>query len=571
MRRIPAERFRLELFRTGILTVLLAAAFSAQTELRSQTEQEFVPDFFLDSIRYHRINIADTSEPTSGFDRLMNATHILTKESVVSTGAELTVALYDTVTDHSLDELELYLRDLDIFSAISYDVTRYRGPQRGRGDDPNAPLHGMLNLRTQDSWTLYPEPYTEIDDDRVAWVLKEGNFLGYAKKISVGGDLSSPSDSNWRGFLIYRDPDLFGTHYRMDGALRYSEPLTRVRGTFERPFYSNKTPRTYGLRLHLADGEDRFYFRNLLRGDGDLFYISDTNISTRYGAETWVGFSNKEKDQFRSSISLSYNVIDPESGTYYPRAFDNSVGLFGGLSSLRRNFVHIRDYEISGTALVPIGGQGRISIGKIFPINDGLDDLIYVGAEARQSVLWGDFYGFGSVQAGTALREKEAELTLFRAEGSCAFPAGPGIVAAKMRLANIWRWPRYVLQSLGSGEGRVRGLAYLDAFGDNMLIGNFDYRLFPVLDVGFWDVGLAAFADIGGAWDQGQLFSKTQFYPTAGLGIRLGNSGGIDGGFLRVDVAWDFRGNRVGLDLGVQEAFDVFGTLDYSPPAPYIP
>lgn len=537
------------------------------TPLLSQVDD--TPPFFLDSIRYHRIHIADTTSPYDLFARLTNAPHVLTKESVLRKGTQVTLELRDTLDAYALNEYEVYLRDLGVFGRIDFDVfqTSINRTQ------PNAVPKANVNVTTEDGWSLYAEPYYDPEDDRTAWYLLEGNFLGYAKRVGIGGDLEGVGDSLWRGIFSYRDPALFGTAFRLDGNLLYSQPVSEVNLALERPFYSDRTPRAYGGSLHWADGDDRFFFRNPLPHDADdPFYLSDTNRSARYGFDAWVGFSNRQQDVFRSSLAVAYNQLDLQSGTPYPQAFDNSASFFAGISSLRRKYVRLKDYEFTGTKLVPIGAQGRISIGKISPVNSGLDNVIYVGADVRQSVLWGDFYGFIAGGGGTGIQKRESQYIMQFLTASGATPLGPGVLASRISQSTVWRWPRYVLLSIAEVEGGVRGYDYLDAFGDNRILANVEYRLFPLLGLGLWDLGVAGFYDIGGVWDQGQSFSKAQFHSGAGLGLRLGKSGGIDAGFVRVDFAWNFDEQKFGgISFGIEESFNVFGKLEYTPPGPYIP
>lgn len=522
----------------------------------------------LDTVRFHLVNIADTTDPYDTFEKLTNLPHALTKESVPRHGVELTLGQYDTLNAHAFDEYEEYLRDLGVFSSIQFELETWAAEERGK--KKSLPKTDLF-VRTEDSWSLVLEPYNDPPDERTAWMLVEQNLLGYAKRLGIGGDLQSPGDSLWRGLLTYRDPNLFGTSLQLDGRLVWSRPQKKLDLELDRPFYSDLTRRAYGGTFRWGDGEDRFYFHDRTPG-AELFYSSDTNRSTRYDVNGWIGFSNHDNDAFRFAASIGYNRLDLESGTAYPRAFENSVGFFVGLSSLRRKFARIRDYEFTGTRLAPIGAQGRISIGKISPTNGGLDNVVYFGAEAEQSVLWGDFYGYASIQAGTGLRQKQAQFTLQRATASGALPLGPGVAAARIEQSTIWRWPRYVILALGQVEGGVRGYDYLDVFGDSRIIVNLEYRLFPVANLWLWDLGLAAFYDVGGVWDQGQQFTSARFHSGAGLGVRLGKSNGIDAGFVRVDVAWNFDRGEIGrVDFGIREAFDIFGTLDFVPPGPYIP
>ncbi len=544
-----------------LLCVLIFLLFISSDLLRAQ--EQIREPFILDSLYFNRINIADTTSPYSLFEQLTNLPHALTKESVLRRGAGLVLGRLDTIQPHNVDEYERYLRELGVFSTIVFELDF--------GDTATSrPLNRILKTRTEDGWSLVIEPYREPGEDRTAWVLVEANLLGYAKRLGLGADLISPLDSTWRSLLQYRDPALFGTSYLFDGFALWSRGLKRLEVDLRRPFYSDLTPHSWGGEARFADGYELF-FRDRTP-DPEQFWVADTNYSFRYGLSAWYGNSNRDEDLFHAALAVSYNRHDLESGNAYPRAFDNSVSIFGGIGSLRREYVHLDGYDFSGSRLVPIGAQGRVSIGKFFAHHDGLDDVVYVGGDIRKSMISRSFYSFVKAEAGTGFSGKETLLTMFRGTASGGVKLGPGILAAMGQLSVAWRWPRYLWVSGARGDIGLRGYDDREVFGDNRLGFNVDYRLFPMIDLGLWEVGLAGFWDVAGLWNQAELFGKTRFHNGAGVGIRIGNSKKVDGGVLRVDIGWNFDRGEIGeIDFGIHEAFDLFGTLDFEPPAPYTP
>ena len=548
----------------GGVCSLIVLSFTFPTFLNGQEQEPIRAPFVLDSLHIDRVHVADTTPPYDLFERLTNLPHALTKESVLRRGAELIIDPLDTVQPHNVDEYERYLRELDVFATINFEVDY--------GDTATSQsLHRILKTRTEDGWSLVLEPYREPGEDQTAWVAIEQNLFGYAKRLGLGADLISPSDSTWRGLLFYRDPAFFGTSHRFDGFGLWSEGLKRVGVDLSKPFYSDNTAHSWGGGVEFADGYEQFFFRN---GDPEpeQAWVVDTNFSTRYTLQGWYGNSNHKEDLFHASLALSYNRLDLASGNMHARAFDNSASIFGGIGSLRRDYVRLEGYEFSGSRLVPIGAQGRVSIGKIFAHHDGLDDLVYVGGDVRKSMLTGSFYSFVKAEAGTGFSGKETLLTMFRGTASGALNLGPGVLAGMAQFSTVWRWPRYVWISAARGDIGLRGYDDREVFGDNRLGLNLDYRLFPIVDIGLWEVGLAGFWDVTGVWNQAELFGNTRFHNGAGLGIRIGNSKKISAGFVRVDVGWNFDRGEIGeVSFGVHEAFDLFGRLDFEPPAPYTP
>ncbi len=520
--------------------------------------------FVLDSLYLHQVNIADTTPPYDLFEKLTNLPHFLTKESVIRRGSRLFFSPGDTVRPHTVDEFDRYLRDLGVFARIDFEVDF--------GDTATSrSLNRILRTRTEDGWSLVLKPYDEPGEDETAWLLVEENLFGYAKKLGLGADLFSPSDSSWRAVAEYRDPDFFGTHHRLQSLALWSKRLTRVEVDLRRPFYTDQASHAWGGAFRIADGYERFFFPDRSPG-AELSYRADTGLSLRYDAEGWYGNSNSKDDLFHASLRLSYNRHDLESGNPHPRAFENSIGLFGGIGSLRRDYVRLEGYEFSGPRLVPIGAQGRVSIGKFFPHHNGPDDPVYVGGDVRKSMLAGDFYSFVKAEAGTGFQEKETVFTMFRGTVSGGLKVGPGVLAVMGQLSAIWRWPRYVWLPATRGDIGLRGYGDLEVFGDNRLGFNLDYRLFPLVDLELWEVGIAGFWDVVGSWNQAELFGSTRFHNGAGLGIRIGNSKSINSGFVRVDFGWNFdRGELGEISFGVHEAFDIFGSLDFEPPGPFVP
>ncbi len=186
-----------------LLTFLCGAFHQAQGQ-----PPYYIPPSTLDTVRFERRNIADTASPYDWYEQLTNLPHVLTRESVPRRGVELTLGEYDTLSSHALDEYENYLRDLDVFSAIRFEPeTTGGGERRGRARLAETDLL----VRTEDAWSLVVDFYNRPPDDRTIWLLQEKNLFGLAKRLSVGGDLQTPSDSLWRGVVDYGDPDLSGT------------------------------------------------------------------------------------------------------------------------------------------------------------------------------------------------------------------------------------------------------------------------------------------------------------------------------------------------------------------------
>lgn len=540
------------------LVAILLGVVASRTDMTAQT---FPERFVLDSTISHRINIADTTPPYEIFEKITNAPHILTREAVTRRTANDVLRRVDTVTRLTLDEYEAALRDLEIFSTISFD---YRGEQLS----PRIPVPtGTLITTTEDGWSLLAEPYEEPADDRTIWALVEKNVAGQAKQILIGGDLYSPGDSTWRGIARYIDPQLFGRTLRLESFLLWSRPRWDLTLGVERPLYTRMVPTVYGGTLFVRNGEDLFRF-----GSGVDNQIVDTTIATHVKAHGWFGSTNRKEDVFVASGSLLVDHHEHHEGIAHPRPFENTFGVFAGIRSIRRTYRHVRGFGFTGDHLVPLGAAGGVSIGKFFGLNGGDDDHIVLAVDARQTFMTGDLYTFLSVAVGTGLKQRQTELTTLRIEGAAGLPVGPGALVSAADLEIVWRWRRYLWSSATQGYLGLRGYDDVDVVGANHLRLNTEYRLFPLVPLFLWEGGVTLFHDIAGYWDQGVPFSDVRFHNAAGLGLRIGSSRTIDAGFLRIDFAWNFDRNEFGgISFDFTEAFDLFGTLDYRPPGPVVP
>jgi hypothetical protein len=334
-----------------------------------------------------------------------------------------------------------------------------------------------------------------------------------------------------------------------------------------RPYYSDLVSSAFNTGVGLFKGKEFFYFRGSPRN----FVASPESQSTELSG--WYGESSRgtKGDLFRWAVRMAYDRTRRDSFDVH-RAFENTAGAFGGLFSLRRRYTLIKDVEFHGESLVPVGGMGAVTLGYIWPHSIGEDKVIYLGAEARQATQLPGIYLSGAIQAGTGLAGKEARYTMERFVGSAALPFGPGVVAARVEQTNVWNWPRYIFQPLDN-INELRGYSLYGLFGDNKLAFNLDYRLFPVATLLGFRLGLVGFYDVGAVWQQGEGFGETRFHNSAGLGLRIGSAAGrIGQGMFRFDLAYNFDERRVAqIIFSTDEAFSVFGALDYQPPGPYVP
>lgn len=540
------ERSRLILI--GSILTLLAFV---TPDLRSQGSQRF-------DIDSTRISISEPFDSSSFFSPL-NRLHGRTREGVVRRLVARTLLTPDSISVKNLGELERNLRDLGIFWTIEVEPET---ADRRRGS--------RLSVRLEDAWSLYPEPVRTSGDDRVGIILRERNIAGTAISLGVGSDLPS-SGNDSRLFFTLADPELAVSDLQLTASAFLSGYRSDYHVRLSRPFHTDDDRFVYGLEGIVGTGKDLYFFGDPAKLGDDVI---DSVEANRTRVSSWFGTADNDEDLFVGSVALHLDRYDPSTPPPEVHAFANTLGIFVGIASVGRDYREYDRFEANGSRFVPIGGMGRVSIGKYLAIDGDTtaDDLIYFGAEARQSIGGESWFAHFSAEAGTGLLRKEPARTLLRAVSSTGIRLGPGTVAARGELQVVWRWPRYIYSSAQGLQRILRGYLETDVLGDNHLAGTMEYRLDPVVLIGSFGIAPTFFWDVAGFWNRDREFSSARFHNAAGAGIRLWHRDGVSRPGLRIDVAYNFdRGRIGGVSIGIAESFDLFGFLGYLPPGPYLP
>lgn len=468
----------------------------------------------------------------------------------------------DTGRRNDLDEIERNLRGLGIFGSVAVELlpSPWEYP-----DEPDSALpHVVLQVRTRDTWSLRAYGNYQQNEDGIAYsgTLSEGNLLGRANVVGVGADYSSVNNRGWILGGFYLNPNIFSTHLRLFGSGFFGKNFESESFTLDLPFYTD----------HLRNG----FATSFINVDGDeLSYLGRRQrLSTRVRSFATGGWYARSSggvgDVFRASVALDYNRTRRDTLGFLARAFENSASFFVGLGSIRRKFIRLADADFSGIRQVPIGGSGSVSIGKIAPHHGGNDNVVYVGGDVARALVIGNLYAWGRVGGGTGLSGKESRFTTLRLSGSATYLTHPGAISVYLKESTVWNWDHYV--NAGASEGTfLRGYSSDDLVGNNRFQCNLEYRLNPIVTILIFDIGATLFADIGTVWNQGDIFSRSQFHSSIGAGLRISAAESkIQKGILRLDLARTLdRPGQFRLIIGTTESFDFSGTLDYRPPGPY--
>ncbi|MEO5930207.1 MAG: hypothetical protein ABIR47_09765 [Candidatus Kapaibacterium sp.] len=546
-----------------ICALCMASSLAAARELTLvDDDKPRVRPFILDSIAISRADVFDsTTIPIIG--GVLDHLHALTKERVIR--EEIFREIGDTVTQSDLDEIEQNLRGLTIFADLRIDV------RTTAEEEMKEVPHATLYIWTQDSWSLRTAGSYSTNDTIISYSgsLREANLLGYGKTFGLSADYTNFNNRGWRYGTFYLNPNIFGTYVQVGGEAILSGPERSGYFFAARPFFSDRTPYAFSALASYAFGPELSWLR---RSRTEV--VTSEVPAHRTTLSGWFSSAKQQassSDVFRSSVSILYNQVRRDDGVAFPRAFENSVGVFGGISSRRREYTRVVGADMDGDVQVPVGAMGSVTVGKIAPVNGGGDNVVYIGADARQSVRWDNFVGSAAVESGTGLSGKSAQFTTFRSSLKGTYLFNPGALVMRISQSTVWNWPRYLALPIDNLNG-LRGYSQGTIFGDNRIVINTDLRFPSLLKIWIFDLGAAAFYDLGSVWRQSEQIGGIQFHSSAGLGIRVGNArASIDKGWFRVDIPYNFDERRISrIIISSQEAFDFFGTLDYRPPAPYL-
>lgn len=169
-------------------------------------------------------DVFETEHSLAAPYRLANSLHISTKRQTIAD--QLLFHSGDPYSRHALDETARLLRDQRYLNEATIEPVRYH-------DDNTVDVV----VRVHDVWTLSPgfSLGRKGGANSTNLQFEDTNFLGLGKHISV--DRSSDVDrSSWR--LAYKDPNLFGSWWKLSAAHADLSDGSEDTLSVSRPFYS---------------------------------------------------------------------------------------------------------------------------------------------------------------------------------------------------------------------------------------------------------------------------------------------------------------------------------------------
>jgi outer membrane protein assembly factor BamA len=403
-----------------------------------------------------------------------------------------------------------------------------------------------VNVITRDVWTLQGGVGFRRSGgaNTVHFDVQDVNFLGAGKGISLSHQSTVDRTTN---LVSYDDPNLLGTHGRLDVAYGDNSDGSLRQLALERPFYSLDTRWALGVQASLDDRVDPLYdlghVFDRFQHRQDVFgvYAGLSPGLENHGTHRWLTGFSVERDRFSPAAGFDPpTLLPPDRTLAYP---------WVSYEYLQDGYFTERDLNrIQRTEDVNVGRQLHLRLGYSSTAWGGTLNRFLTDTSAsigwrpgpRQLLLT-------SVQGGARFGGGGAENLLVggsvryyaRDFGDNLFVAGiEGDVAHKLD-------PEH--QLLLGGDTGLRGypLRYLQ--GDHRVLLTVEQRFYSNRELfHLLHYGAAVFFDAGSAWFEdgdGKVAADRKLRKDIGLGLRIGSSRSARGSMIHLDLAFPLDGD----------------------------
>jgi hypothetical protein len=481
----------------------------------------------ISAITLERRNVFDQEESAkSWLLRLVNTLHVRTQPAIIRN--EYLLRVGDRYDSLRAAETERNLMALGVFRGVSVDsVTSDSGV--------------TLRVVTRDGWSTRPDFRFRSTGGSVVYTLAliEDNLLGTATHTELNYRKDPDRSST---ILAFRKTRLIAGKVGADLVYTDRSDGRLLSGVLSWPFFANESrlgasltfdtrrERVLGFRDGLEFARDTLQRRYVLgRVDvGRAFRASPLGY-LRAGVVAQV-----RRDDFTDQTTADLVGIPTRTVT-------GAAGLF--VEARRDHHAKVRGYQSFGVdEYIDLSGIVRLTAlaaPKAFGYRaDGIAPLL----TAHTGVQFPGGFAYGDASAGGLYTSAGLDSGQVLLGGTAVFlptPRHQVIVHAEWgMLALPVRGSEFDL-GLGAGPRGFREHAFT---GDREYFGTAEYRYTVTQDfLKVTGVGLAAFADHGGAWWQGEAHRSGW---DAGVGLRFGPSRAPDQESSRIDLVRRFANDR---------------------------
>ncbi len=474
----------------------------------------------IDHLEIHRNSVFDPEESGFWLTGLVNRLHITTRPYVVR--QELLFRRGDIYDSARVAESERNLRRLGVFRTVSIDsVTTDSG--------------FVARVTTRDGWSTRPDFRFRSTGGDVAYTLAliEDNLFGTAAQASLI-HRSNPDRSTTT--LGFRQPRLINGRIGLD--VRYDDRSDGERTILwlGQPFHNLESRNAWRLDLDSRD-ETVLVYRagirapvdtlardyRLLRGEIAHAFAASTGGYLRAG----IGVQVRDDDlahPLRDSLTVADDVSTAAVGAWVEKRWARYAKVRGYNALSREEDVDLSTVIRAGVWLAPSAfGYRSTGIGPELYVGSG---KAFAGGFAAAA-----FRAHGLFTDGFTPDSGAVQLA-----GTMAWMPGGRHLAVLHGSGGLLRRPLPASEyDLGLGSG-PRGFGQHTFTGDRGIFLTGEYRYGVAEDfLKLVDIGLAAFADYGGAWWRGEE-RRTGW--SVGAGLRLGTSRAPDLEANRMDLVW---------------------------------
>lgn len=477
---------------------------------------------------------------------LFNALHATTKEYIVDD--EILFTEGDLLDEELLAETERNLMATGFFKKVAVYV------------DTVSDVDVDVYVTTWERWSTMP--YMKLQTGGGAVSIGAGitddNALGFGTKVTANAVRRTENDIGWEGDVAIVQPRIFRSELTVAGFLRGNKVRTEQEVAVLKPFRTVETTDAWYAGMSNAFGSDFFYTGNSAR----LLPFHEQTL------RLWYARAFPRKDRYFITASLQLQDVH-RVAPVFRQAMDNSGRFLVGFSSLAQQFRKEAFLNAFAAEDVAEGAWGTVVLGKVFSMASGGEQLYYAGGQVEQSVFATDaFYLSGQVSAGSGFAGSEARYTYQEFLGRGFYRVSSrSLLTARVRQQTAWNWTAFRQLILDNDAG-LRGYDVNELTGDNRIVANVEYRVFP--DVSLWgfQASALAFYDIGTVWQQSEKVQDARVYHSAGLGVRIHNERMFGPHLLwRIDVPYNFKAQSIGqIVVAVQQLFSVFQPLQFRAP-----
>lgn len=470
---------------------------------------------------------------------LLNSLHIMTREYVIDD--EILFVEGELLDMEQLDETERNLLATGLFKNVQMQI-----------DTINS-FDVDVTVVAQDRWTTVPYIKVQTGGGNVnaGGGVREDNFLGLGTKIGLQALHRTENDIGWEGEAVIEQRRIFRSELGISARLKSNRFRTEQQASILKPFRAEETRDAFFIGASNMFGSDFFY--------NPIDSVRLLPFHERRG-QVWYSRSFPRKDRY--FITGLVDVNDARRGDpVFRRAMDNSGRILFGFSSLAQQFRRMDYLNSFVSEQVSTGAWGTAVLGKIVPLTSDGEQLYYAGGQIEQAVFAGEsLYLSGQLSAGSAFQQSEPRYTYLEFLGNSFYKLTPrSLITARIRQQTAWNWTAFRQLVLDNDAG-LRGYEANELTGDNRIVANVEYRIFPDISLLSFGFSGALFYDAGTVWRQSEKLHRAQVHHAAGLGIRIHNEE-LFGPYLiiRVDVPYNFDRRKMGqIVLAIGQLFPAF-------------